>query len=278
MNTFESEFRAPDGQTLHVRGWEPDGKPRAVVLLIHGLGDHTGRYPHVGAAFAKAGFALTGFDLRGHGRTPGPRGYAPSFKAIMQDISAFFAFARQRYGDDVPFIQYGHSLGGLLTVAYHLYGKPDVAGVMVSAPGFASPLLEQKGKIMMVRVLSALLPKMIIDTGLDVNTISRDAKVVQAYTADPLVHEKTSLSFGKAGLDAIDFAFNHAAEFRAPFLIMHGTSDRLTYPRGSRDFIGRVSSKDATFKPWEGLYHEIHNEPEQDRVIQAMIDWIDAHL
>lgn len=278
MNTFESEFQAQDGQVLYVRGWEPDGKPKGVVLLVHGLGDHSGRFAHVGAAFTRAGYALIGFDLRGHGRTAGPRGYAPSFKAIIQDIGSFFDFARARYSAAVPYFQYGHSLGGLLTVAYHLYAKPDVAGVMVSAPAFASPLVEQKGKVMMVKVLSSLLPKMIIDTGLDANTISRDPKVVQAYTADPLVHEKTSLSFGKAGLDAIDFAFKRAGEFQAPFLIMHGTSDRLTYPRGSQDFIRRVSSKDATFKPWEGLYHEIHNEPEQAQVIQTMIDWMDAHL
>ncbi|HEY2979804.1 MAG TPA: alpha/beta hydrolase [Anaerolineales bacterium] len=278
MKTVESQFQAADGQMLRVQGWEPDGKPKAVVVLVHGLGEHTGRFAHVGAALTKAGYVLIGFDLRGHGLTEGPRGYAPSFKVMMDDIGAFFAFVRQRYSENVPYFQYGHSLGGLLTIAYHLYGKPDVAGVMVSAPGFASPLLEQKGKIMMVRLLNSILPKMILDTGLDVKTLSRDPKVVKAYVEDPLVHEKTSLSFGKAGLDAIDFAFKHASEFTAPLLIMHGTADRLTFARGGQKFIGMVSSKDATFRPWAGLYHEIHNEPEQEQVFKVMIDWLDTHL
>jgi acylglycerol lipase len=278
LKTFESEFRAQDGQKLFARGWEPEGKPKGVVALIHGLGEHTGRYPHVAEALTKAGYVLAGFDLRGHGRTEGLQGHAPSFEAIMQDMDAFFEFLRKRYPADIPYFQYGHSLGGLLTSAYHLYAKPKVAGVVLTAPGFASPVLEQQGKILLVRMLSALLPRMILPTGLDVNGLSRDRKVVEAYNADPLVHEKTSLSFGKAGLDALDFTFQHVSEFKAPLLIMHGTADRVTYARGSQDFIGRVSSQDATFKPWDGLYHEIHNEPEQAEIIRTMVDWLDAHV
>ena len=277
MKTFKSELLAKDGQKLYVQGWEPEGTPKAAVALLHGLGDHTGRYGHVGKAFTDAGYVLAGFDLRGHGRTDGPRGYAPSFRVILEDMDALLAFLKDRY-PGTPLFQYGHSLGGLLTIAHHLHSHPEVAGVMVSAPGFASPLLEQTGKILLVRVLGSLLPRMIIDTGLDVNTISRDQRVIDAYNADPLVHEKSSLSFGRAALDALDFASKHAGEFKAPLLIMHGTADQLTYPRGSQDFIGKVASKDAVFKPWDGLYHELHNEPEQGQVLAAMIAWLDAHL
>jgi alpha-beta hydrolase superfamily lysophospholipase len=277
MKSFESEFQAEDGQRLFVRGWEPDGKPKGVAVLVHGLGEHTGRYPHVGAAFTDAGYVLAGFDLRGHGRTEGPRGYAPSFEAILGDIGAFFDFVRGRYPGNLPYFQYGHSLGGLLTLAYHLFAKPDVAGVLVTSPGLASALVEQKAKVLMVKVLSSILPKMVLSTGLDVNTLSRDAKVVAAYVADPLVHEKTSLSFGRAGLDAIEYAFQHAPEFKAPLLIMHGTGDRLTYARGGQAFIRLTTAQDATFKSWDGLYHELHNEPEQAQVIRTMIDWMDAH-
>lgn len=278
MKPFESEIQSKDGQKLYVQGWEPDGKPRGVVVLMHGLGEHTGRYTHVAEALTKAGYALAGFDLRGHGRTPGLRGYAPSFQAILQDFDALLALLRQRYGEQVSYFQYGHSLGGVLTVAYHLYAQPKVAGLVITAPGFASPVLEQKGKVMLVKVLGSLLPRMIIDTGLDVNGISRDSKVIQAYTADPLTHEKSSLSFARAGFDAIDYALQHASELKAPLLLMHGTADPLTYPRGSQDFVGRVSSKDVTFKAWDGLYHELHNEPEQAEVLRTMINWLDAHV
>lgn len=245
---------------------------------MHGLGEHSGRYPHVGAAFAEAGYALVGFDLRGHGRTPGRRGYAPSFKTLMEDIDVFLDFVKSRYPDDTPVFQYGHSLGGLLVAAHHLYAKPQVAGVMLTAPGFATPLTEQKGKIWMVNTLSPLLPKMIIPTDLDVNTLSRDVKVVDAYIKDPLAHDKTSLSFAKAALQAIDFSFSHAAQFEAPLLIMHGAADRLTYPRGGQSFMRLVASKDAVFKTWDGLYHELHNEPEQKEVIRAMLQWMEARL
>jgi alpha-beta hydrolase superfamily lysophospholipase len=262
---------------LFARGWEPDGPLKGAAVLVHGLGEHSGRYAHVGAAFTDAGYALAAFDQRGHGRTAGPRGYAPSFKALMQDIGACFDFARARYPANQTWFQYGHSLGGLLTLAYHLYARPDVAGVLVTSPGLATALAEQKAKVLLVRVLNSILPKMILSTGLDVHTLSRDTRVVEAYVKDPLVHDKTSLSFGKAGLEAIDYCFRHAPEFKAPLLIMHGTGDRLTYPRGGQEFIRRAASTDAVFKPWEGLYHELHNEPEQRQVLRTLIDWMDAH-
>jgi alpha-beta hydrolase superfamily lysophospholipase len=278
MKTIETEFRAPDGQALHVLGWEPDAPPNAVVLLTHGLGEHVARYAHVGAALAQAGYALIGFDLRGHGRTQGPRGYAPSLTAILQDMDSFAGFVRGRYPADTPVFQYGHSLGALLTVAYHLARKPAVAGVVIGSPGFASSLVEQKGKLLLVRALGSLLPRLSLPTGLDSNMISRDAAVVRAYVDDPLVHDQASLSLAKAGLDAIDYAFEHAAEMEAPLLIMHGTADQLTYARGGQAFLQRVGSQDAVFKPWEGLYHELHNEPEQGQVLRHVIDWLEAHL
>ena len=278
MNT-KSNTDMNDDVTFYMQGWEPEGKPKALVCLIHGLGEHTGRYAHVGDALNKAGYALFGFDLRGHGQTGGPRGHFPSLDVVMQDIRQFVAFQKQNH-PNIPVFLYGHSLGGLLTLSYVIKNPEGIKGVIVTGVALHSPLLEQKSKVAMVKVLGSLFPSMIIPTGLDPSTISRDPAVVQKYVNDPLVHDKSSLGLGKTTLDAVNQCFAHANNFSLPLLIMHGKMDRLTYPSGSEDFAKLVgeTNKDVTLKLWEGLYHEIHNEPEQAEVFKVMIEWMDKRL
>jgi len=246
---------------------------------VHGLGEHTGRYLHVGKILTDAGYALVGFDLRGHGKSGGPRGHFPSLNAVMQDIRQFSKFLVQRY-PDIPHFLYGHSLGGLLSLAYALQYPAGLNGVIVTGAALRSSLQEQKNKIAMVNLLGSLLPKITVPSGLDATTISCDADVVQKYINDPLVHDKTSLGLGKSSLNAIDLCFAHAKEFAPPLLIMHGTDDKLTYPSGSEDFakLATETNKDVTLKLWDGLYHEIHNEPEKAEVFKVMIEWIEKHL
>jgi len=143
-----------------------------------------------------------------------------------------------------------------------------------------SPLLDQKVKVVMAKVLGSLFPAMIIPTGLDPVTISRNPDVVKNYINDPLVHGKTSLGLGKTILDAVNLCFTHAKDFSLPLLVMHGKKDTLVYPSGSEDFakLAGETNKDVTLKLWEGLYHEIHNEPEQKEVFKVMIEWLDKHL
>jgi acylglycerol lipase len=278
MNT-EPDTDIDDDVTFYMQGWEPDGKPKAIVCLVHGLGEHTGRYHHVGKAFNDAGYALYGFDLRGHGQTPGPRGHFPSLDVVMQDIRQFVEFQRQNH-PGLPVFLYGHSLGGLLTLTYVLQNPDGLKGVIVTDSALRSALQEQKLKVAMAKLLGTLAPAMTIPSGLDAKTISRDPAVVEKYVNDPLVHDKTSMGLGKAALDAIDLCFSHAKEFKPPLLIMHGTADRLTYPSGSEDFakLAGETNKDVTLKLWDGLYHEIHNEPEQKEVFKVMIAWLDKHL
>ena len=279
MKTFESKFEGNDGTSFYVQGWEPDAQPKAVVVLVHGLGEHVGRYPHVGKAFTDAGYVLAGFDLRGHGKSGGARGHFPSLDAVMQDIRQFFQFVLKRY-PNLPQFLYGHSLGGLLALTYAVQNKMELKGVMVTGAGLRSALQEQKIKIAMAKMLGSLVPTMTIPSELSVKGLSRDQKVVDAYVNDPLVHDKTSMGFGKAGLAAIDVCFAGARDFTYPLLIMHGTADPITYPSGSEDFARLASEKnqDVTLKLWDGLYHEIHNEPEQAEVFKVMIAWLDKHL
>ena len=280
MKSFESKFEGNNGINFYIRGWDPtNNRPKALLSLVHGLGEHTGRYLHVGKSMTDAGYALVGFDLRGHGKSGGARGHFPSLDAVMQDMRQFSKFLVQRY-PDIPHFLYGHSLGGLLSLAYALQYPAGLNGVIVTGAALRSSLQEQKNKIAMVNLLGSLLPNITVPSGLDATTISRDADVVQKYINDPLVHDKTSLGLGKSALKAIEQCFSHTKEFGPPLLIMHGADDKLTYPSGSEDFakLATETNKDVTLKLWDGLYHEIHNEPEKAEVFKVMIEWIEKHL
>ena len=280
VRTFEDKWEDKDGMTFFLEGWEPeDGKPKALVLLVHGLGEHSARYAHVGKVLTDAGYALAGFDLRGHGRSGGARGHSSSLDAYMQDIRQFFHLMEKKYSG-IPHFLYGHSLGGLLVLAYAIQYGAHLKGVIATGPALRSSLQEQKAKVAMVHLLGSLLPSMTVQSGLDTATISRDTAVVEAYKNDPLVHYGASLGFGKAALRAIDLCFVRAREFPVPLLIMHGNADRIAYSSGSQDFAKLVSAagKDVTLKVWDGLYHEVHNEPEKEEVFQYMIAWLDKHV
>src|SRR5512141_1656383 len=166
MKTFESSWTDKEGLKFYSRGWEPDKNPKAVVALVHGLGEHIGRFAHVGEAFSKAGYVLMGFDLRGHGLSGGPRGHTPSFEAYMQDIELLLEEVRRRY-PVLPIFLYGHSLGGILVLNYGLRRKPDLKGVIATSPGLHTELENQPVKILMARLLGGLLPTTAIDSGLD---------------------------------------------------------------------------------------------------------------
>ena len=278
MNT-ESKINMNDETTFYIQGWEPEGQPKAIVCLIHGLGEHTGRYEHVGEALNKAGYALFGFDLRGHGQSGGPRGHFPSLDTVMQDIDQFVEFQKQNH-PDLPIFIYGHSLGGLLTLTYVIQHGDGLNGVITTGAALRSALQEQGAKIAVTKILGLLIPTMTIKSELAATGLSHDETVVQAYINDPLVHDKLSLGLGKAALTAIDLCFTHAKEFKPPLLIMHGKADKITFASGSEKFaeLAGGTNKDVTLKLWDGMYHEIHNEFEQADVFKFTIEWLDKHL
>ncbi|MFH2104512.1 MAG: lysophospholipase [Chloroflexota bacterium] len=276
MDTHEWTWKSADGLDLVARSWTPEAKPKAVVCLVHGLGEHVGRYAHVGVALNERGYALAGFDLRGHGKSKGQRGHTPSFDAFMQDITDFISNVAVLF-PGIPRFLFGHSLGGILVLNYVLRRSPTLAGVISTAAGLRTSLEEQKGKVALARILGTLIPGVALPSGLDPKTISRDEHVVQAYIEDPLVHDRITLGFGKIMLAAIPWAFTHAADFPVPLLIMHGSEDLLGYPRGSREFADLVP-KDCTFKLWDGLSHELHNEPEKEQVFELITKWLDDQL
>src|SRR5215216_2477283 len=212
MKTFDTNLKSKDNTEFLVHGWEPATKPKALVALVHGLGEHTGRYQHVAQAMTEAGYAFVGFDLRGHGKSGGIRGHFPSLEAVMQDIKDFFVFLTERY-PDIPHFLYGHSLGGLLVLTYALKNKTGLQGVIATGAGLRSPLTEQKMKVLLVKMLGSITPKALLASGLETAAISQSQDVIDTYLKDPLVHDRVSLAFGKTGLSATSYVWSHAQEF-----------------------------------------------------------------
>ncbi len=272
------EFNLPssDGLVLYAQAWEPDSASKAVVCLVHGLGEHSGRYQHVARAFNAAGYSVLAFDLRGHGKSGGPRGHTPSEEAYISDIDCLMQTAAQQHPGKPCFL-YGHSLGGLLVLFYALRRRPGVKGVISSSPALRTPLTAQKAKVLLSKTLGPVLPTVSMATGLDAGQISHDPQVIQIYRDDPLVHDRATFAMAAGMIRAIDWTWAHAADFPAPLLLMHGTGDQITYSQGSQEFAALVKVP-VTVKLWEGLKHETHNEPEQQQVLACMTGWMDQQL
>jgi alpha-beta hydrolase superfamily lysophospholipase len=274
MAHSESMHTARDGSSLYWQEWIPEGEPRAVIVLIHGLGEHSGRYGHLADRFLAENIAVFTQDNRGHGKTPGGRGVVDFGKAV-DDVGELLDEARRRY-PGVPVVLYGHSLGALLSMTYTVRRRPQIAAQVASAPALDSELREQKVKFTAANLLGGLVPNIVLPTGLDSKGVSRDPVVVAAYEQDPLVHDKGSMGMAKATFSAMDAMMTQNA-FPVPLLIIHGTADRLTVPAASKRFVEQVSG-DVTLIEYDGMYHEPHNEPEQAEVFADVMEWLNKHL
>jgi alpha-beta hydrolase superfamily lysophospholipase len=261
---------------MYSKGWAPEGDPKAVVCLVHGLGEHIRRYDHVGAGFAAAGYALLGFDQRGHGKSGGPRGHTPAYDALMDDIAASIKQARERY-PGIPCFLYGHSLGGNLVLNYSLRRKPELKGVIATSPWLKLAFQPPAVKVGLGRMMNKIAPGFTQASELDTAELSYDPAVVTAYVNDPLVHDKVSARMFVSAYESGLYAFEHAAEFPLPLLLMHGADDRITSAEASRQF-GAAGPKYVTTRIWEKCKHEVHNEAVKGEFIQTMVGWLDVQV
>ena len=276
MKHTEYEWKAGDGISIFAQSWEPQVPPKAVICLVHGLGEHSGRYAQVAESLNQGGYAVLASDLRGHGKTEGKRGHSPSFTAFMDDVGILLSQAAQQY-PDLPCFLWGHSLGGVLVANYVLRRGPKLNGVVITSPGFRTSISDQKVKITFAKIAGKFMPEMSMPTGLEAKLISRDPQVVEKYVNDPLVHGVATLAMAKYTIEAIPWAYAHASEWVLPVLIMHGDADAIAYVSGSEEF-ARLIKEDCTLKIWPGLWHETHNEPEKDQVLAYALGWLDSHI
>ncbi|MCB9233075.1 MAG: lysophospholipase [Bacteroidia bacterium] len=269
-----NEFRKPakDGVELYYQEWRPEGEVEGVIALVHGMGEHIWRYAHVAAYFVEKGWAVLGFDHRGHGKSGGPRGHTPSYDCLLDDVKQLLEIIAGKF-PGAPVILYGHSMGGNVVTNFILHRNPDLAGAIISAPWLRLAFEPPKFKVFLGRLMNGIFPGLTQSSELDTSALSRDKKVVEAYIKDPLVHDKISarmfVSCYEAGLNALEKA--HEPAF--PILLIHGTQDKLTHPDGTVEFAKKVGPK-ATLKLWDGFFHELHNEPEQKEVLDFEWNWI----
>lgn len=250
--------------------------PRAVIFLVHGMGEHAKRYAHVIEYFKNVNIATVAIDLRGHGNSEGQRGHMPSFDHMMHDLTLSLAHVTYDY-KGIPVILYGHSMGGNLILNYLLRNSDGVIGAIATGPylrlGFDPP----KWKVLLAKLSANIYPALSQPTGLERVALARSPQIIDEYENDPLVHDRMTASFfiniHQAGINAIA----RSKELEIPILLMHGSEDRLTSPEGSKDFHANAGSN-VTFHLLEGLYHEVHNEPEKNQVFKIQFEWIEALL
>jgi alpha-beta hydrolase superfamily lysophospholipase len=282
MPSIVSHATAADGTDLLVRHWPPDeveaggawaGRPWASILLVHGLGEQSGRYEHVGDQFASAGLDVWAYDLRGNGGSGGRRGDIERWSQFHDDLGERIAAVRGGAGGR-PVVVYGHSMGGLVVAGYLLSERPKPDMVVLGSPGLDSALPGWKKSV--ARVLARVTPTLPIPNGIDGSTLSRDATVGEKAGADARNTTSSTARFGAAGLaEQARVRSGAAAGFDVPTLVLHGLDDGLVPSSASEVLEGAPGVERRTFP---GLRHELHNEPEGPEIIEDVITWLRAHV
>lgn len=275
MKNEQYSWKTFDGLEIFAQSWTAHGKARAAVALVHGLGEHSGRYQRVAEKLPAAGFSLTAYDLRGHGRSGGPRVFAPSYEALMRDIDEHLEQTRRRF-PGLPVFLYGHSMGGAQVLAYALKRNPSLAGVIASSPLLAPGIKVPPLKLSAGRLLSRIAPKVTISTNVPWDSLSRDPALIESTKKDPLYHEGTSARLGAEFLDAGEW-ITAQNKFPLPLLLMQGTGDRHVSPQATIEWAKKLPG-DVTLKVWDDGRHELHNDIEKDKVVDFTISWLTKHL
>lgn len=277
MEHTEGTFKGVRSCAIYYQAWLPDVPAKAILLVVHGAGEHSGRYMNVVSHFVPLGFAVHGFDQLGHGRSEGPREFMERFEDFTDTLAAYYDMARASY-PATPVFLLGHSLGGLITCYHLLDHQAGFAGAVISAPAIKVAEGISPALIALSKVLSAVAPR----AGLvqpDASAISRDPSVVQAYIDDPLVfHGKTPARFGSEVLKAMLRVTAEVDRISLPLIVLQGTEDKLVDPGGAQMLYDKAGSTDKTLRLYEGLYHEVFNEPERARVLADVEAWLGARL
>jgi alpha-beta hydrolase superfamily lysophospholipase len=268
----QSQYPAADGTRLFRRGWLP-ARPRRALVLVHGLGEHSGRYDHVGAWLAARDCVVHAFDQRGHGRSDGPRGHATAFSQLLDDLEAFLALVRFEH-PEIPLVPIGHSLGGLLVASLLCERKPDVLGAVTSAAPLAPPQGARGVRARALGWLRRFAPDFYVPTGIDPAELSRSPEVARGYIEDPMVFHRIRVSFVGELLEAVDRTAAAGFRVAVPMLLLHGEGDRLAPARGSRLFHAQLRGAGHRLRLYPGLRHEILNEPEHEQVLEDVLAWL----
>ena len=273
----EGFFKGTHDDNIYHQSWLPEGETKAVLIIVHGLAEHSGRYTNVVNHFVALGYAVYGLDHRGHGQSDGTRVYVDRFNDFIDPLKRYLDMVRG-WQPDQPIFLMGHSMGGLISVAYLLEYQSELKGVVLSAPSIKVPDNISATTIFVAKVLSRLVPKFPM-ARLEVDDVSRDPNVVQAYVNDPLVHVgKVTARLGAELLKAMQRVTAEVVKISLPILIVQGAQDRLVKPAGAQMLHTTIGSTDKEIKIYQGLYHELFNEPEHSQVLGDVEAWLEARI
>ena len=277
MKHQDGFFKGVRDTNIYYQCWLPEGDPRAVLLVVHGLAEHCGRYMNLVNHFLPVGYAVYGIDHIGHGKSDGPRVHVQRFEDFTATLKIFFDMVREWQPEKAVFLV-GHSMGGLIGAAYLLEHQAELDGAVLSGPSVKVPDNISSTTVLLGKVFSALVPKLGL-VALEAEGVSRDPAVVEAYVNDPLVHTgKTTARLAAELLKAMQRVSAEGAGITLPILIIQGGSDRLVDPSGAQLLYKRVGSTDKKIKVYDELYHEVFNEPEQAKVLGDVEEWLESHI
>jgi len=274
-NAMDFNIKLKSGQILRGMLHSPGENTKAVVILVHGLGEHVNRYNKWAAMFSREGIGFAGVDLPGHGKSDGKRGNIKNYDTLFEMIDILLNSCRKTF-PGTPLFLYGHSLGGGIVLNYLLHKNPKIKGAIITSPWCRLSFEPSRGKVLLASVMKSLLPGLTQPSGLVVDHISHDAAVVEEYRKDPLVHDKISVGLFHSAMNAATYSINHANGLKVNTLLIHGSEDMICSPEGSREFASKTSL--AELKIWEGGFHELHNEPFREEVFTFMMTWINNQI
>jgi len=277
MKYQDGFFPSVNGARIYHQSWLPNGEPKAGIVLVHGLAEHSGRYANLVNHMVSRDYAVYGIDHIGHGKSAGTRVYARQFSDLTQALHSYVDQVRDSY-PNMPMFLYGHSIGALIAAIYLFDHPAKLAGVVFSGPCVKVPANVSAITVFLAKALSRITPKLGLGT-VDANGISRDPAEVQAYIDDPLVYRgKTTARLSCEFLKAMQRVSEKADGITLPVLIVQGGADTVVDPDGALMLHSAVGSADKTLKIYDGLYHEIHNEPEHPQVLADISAWFEEHL
>jgi len=269
----EGHFRAHDDLRICYQAWQPETTLRAVLIVNHGMGEHSGRYQNYVDYFAPRGYALYGLDMRGCGRSDGRRGHADRFDDFLEDLKRLHDIVRAAHPGRATFLL-GHSFGSLVALMYGLRQPDGLGGVISSGTALRDALPYPGWARAIIRLAGRALPTVAVPSGLKAAQLSRDAAVVEAYRRDPLVHGVGTLRWASEAIVARDWLLAHAGEWWLPLLMLHGSSDGVCLKEGARLFRAQIAAGRAEHHEYEGMYHEVHNETGREEVFRDVEEWL----
>ncbi len=254
------------------QSWLPDNKPNALVILVHGFGEHSSRYgTHFAKFFTDANIGIFAFDLPGHGKTPGKRGHIAKPLVLLQIIDLLINKIRSEY-PETPLFLYGHSFGGEISLWYTLVRNPLLSGVIISSPliGLKDPV--SPAKFLLAKLMDKIFPTFSMDNGLSTKYLSREVKVINSYINDPLVHRKITARSGMIVMNRGKWILDHAGDNKNKMLVMIGSDEGIVNKSSVDKYC--TLAPNITYKVWPGLYHELHNEPERNQILNYSLKWM----